>query len=238
MAYPSRTDDVPIHIPMSSSSSSPQRKEHLTSPGQTNFDRSSKAGVSNITNNRYAEHDSESEAVLRPTSSNNARHGEHDSDSEFKSILRPTSSSASPQRKNAVNLTSHVGCLNSGHSKAKRRATATAASTTAAATAMDLRNPPRSGGVEKRIMEMMGEVCVCMYVCVYVCTYCMNIYLCVCVCVRVCACVFWGQEKDFVEMMGEVCVCMYVCAVWMCVCVHMYVRDVWIYICVCVCACV
>ena len=37
-----------------------------------------------------------------------------------------------------------------------------------------LRTPPGSGGVESKIMEMMGEVCAFVYVVVYV-------YVCVCI---------------------------------------------------------
>jgi hypothetical protein len=123
-------------------SPSPQRRERVSSDNIVSSGNNNKNG--------YAEYESESEVLLRPTSPR----------------------SASQQRREVTYLTSHVG-LNSSHSEAKQRATAATA---------NLRNPLRSGGVENRIMQMMGEVC--MYMCVCVCVMCVCIlYVCMCVCI-------------------------------------------------------
>ena len=70
-------------------------------------------------------------------------------------------------------------------------------------------------------MQVLCQVCVCVYVCVCVCVYvcvCICMYMCVYVCVCVCMCVY---------LHVHMCVCVCVC-----VCVYLHVH-----VCMCVFAC-
>ena len=72
-------------------------------------------------------------------------------------------------------------------------------------------------------MQVLCQVCVCVYVCVCVCVYVcvyLHVHVCLCVCVYVCVCVF-------------ACTCVYVC-VCVCVCVCVYLH---VHVCMCVFAC-
>ena len=83
-------------------------------------------------------------------------------------------------------------------------------------------------------MQVLCQVCVCVYVCVCVC---------VCVCVFACTCVFMCVCV-YLHVHVCVCICMYMCVcicMYMCVCVFACTCVcvcICMYMCVCVCVCI